>query len=81
MQIWNPDTCYCEIESERPSIPGKFIHRCTIHENSRTTLDVYDHNVAHRARANEIKDTSDPDVKDVSVATTRKRLLRESTRP
>ena len=74
--IWDPDTCYCKIECNRPSVDGIFIKRCYIHLTTRKTTDVYAHNQTNRTRASEqgtpTKERAGED---------RKRQVRESTRP
>ena len=72
---WSPDTCYCIILAPAPSKEGKFEKRCRIHQNSRSTLDVYAHNLANRITSNE----TGTDAKR-EAGRKRKDELRETTR-
>lgn len=76
MKLWKPDTCFCIILCEAPSINGTFVKPCELHKNTRNTTDVYVHNVANRTRPNEITGTD----KNATVDLTRKIALQESTR-
>lgn len=71
MQIWNPDTCYCEIRSLSPAIEGVYVKRCSIHANSRDTRDCYQYNIDHQERT-----TTDEVIREQ-----KKRATREATRP
>ena len=51
---WQPETCYCSIITQRPSVNGKFETRCRLHATTRNTIDVYQHNIA-----NKLKDPQD----------------------
>lgn len=57
MIIWEPDTCYCSIKTERPGVPGEFLIRCTLHKNARHTVVTYNHNKANKRRGNEYNGT------------------------
>lgn len=71
MEFWDPDTCYCKIRTERPSVNGEFIKRCRIHANSRNTLDVTQHNRDNQER----QETND------RIRDEKKAITREATRP
>jgi len=88
---WSPDTCYCIIICEAPSKQGEFEKRCRIHQTTRDTTEVYDHNLANRLKTTEIIKTprvgtpdrpNPPDIEEPTPpAIQRKRILRESTKP
>lgn len=71
MQRHSPDTCYCVYDSERPSLEGKYIVRCSIHANSRDTRDCYQYNIDNQERAEPDEDKREQ----------KKRVTKELTRP
>jgi len=73
---WIPDTCFCIIICDRPSIKGKYEKRCRIHQNSRTTLDCHNYNLLHRIKSTEI----DSDKGATRQGIERIRLLKEASR-
>ena len=75
---WYPDTCYCAIQcglnslgNGAPNVNGKFIQRCRLHQNSRNTMEVYNHSLSLRIKSTETNEAGQE----------RKRLVKESTRP
>jgi len=74
--IWFPDTCFCQIECDRPSIDGKFIERCRIHQSTARTTTVYAYNLTHRIKPTE----RGSDAKE-RIGEERKRLVKEATKP
>jgi len=77
--IWAPDTCHCEIKCIDPATNGIFLKRCRIHNTSRNTVEVYQHNLTNRTRGSELTGTG-KNRRQTEQGEKRKHDLRESTR-
>jgi len=73
------------IEYEDPDVNGKYILRCRVHQNSRTTKDVFDYCTLHKHRPSELTSFVDSTGKTQERPTIASRIRiadnKETTRP